>query len=119
MADQHVQVEISVDGLKRVAFNTNFGWVGKTSIDIDAVDLAAARKGATDFLKELDCVPFENMCENEEFTDEANDNLGNIIDAIAGIEELKGEGATVGFTCVYPLDITVNLTNTYVVEFGD
>lgn len=116
--EQHVKVRIEANGKERVSFHTQYGWVEDTSITIDCISLEDARKQVTDFLKTLDCVPFENCSSNEEYTEEGNDVIGELIDTVANLKAMPEDGK-VEYNIVYPLNLTVKLQNSYIVHFGE
>ena len=113
---QHVKVEMKINGRGDVAFNTVYGWVGKATMTIDAVSLEDAVTGASKWLKDMEPAPFENLIENEEYVDIAEDAIDQMVDTLSSMEELK---VTTEFKLCDPIRLSVKLTPSYSVTFGD
>lgn len=114
--EQHIEVSVVVSGKNKVAFNTDFGWVsGMAMQGLDALSVESAIKGVNDFLKTLDVVPFENMCENEEYVEDAEDTLSEFIDLIADISDISEE---ISFSHSEHLQFLVTMKPSYEVNFG-
>ena len=114
--EKHIEVSVVVNGQNKVAFNTNFGWVsGMAMQGLDAINVEAAVKGVNDFLKSLEAVPFENMCENEEYVEAAEDTISEFIDLIADISDISEE---ISFSHSEHLQFLVTMKPSYEVNFG-
>ncbi len=83
MKDTHVRVTGQVDGRRYVSLSTDFGWVEKASIVIDAVDIQEAQKLISKWLDTFNVVPFQNDVGNECYIDPSKGVLSRMKDSVA------------------------------------
>ena len=119
--EQHVQVEVSINGNANVSFISQYGWVDKMCISIDAVSLDDAKSIASEILINLDIAPSFNDSGKEEEVRIAGEEREIILNAIDELSQ-KSIDDTSGETLSLSVDgvsyIEVKFKETYEVIFG-
>lgn len=113
--DQHIDLTITIDGKKRLAFSTDYGWAEKQSLLVDMCNMEDARDAAKKFVKGLSLVPAENSVDNEDFLPEGEEAKAYLLTLIDNIKLIKGKTA---ISCVHPFDLHIKFEETYEVCFG-
>ena len=95
-----MNVQIEINGLGRVDFNSPTGWVRNPNIEICGVDDSdTCQENVTKYLKSFETVPFENLSVFDEHVDGAAEDIEEALRLYA--ERPGTEVSVVGTIMVY------------------
>ncbi|CAM0039221.1 hypothetical protein VPHD148_0245 [Vibrio phage D148] len=116
MKEQHVQLEIVLDGTDKVMFASDLGWASSIGMSLDMTTLQDAKDSAKVFVESLSFVPFENDPGTEEYVNEAARIVPDIVEMIDNIT-IKDGKAELNVQCEF--NLKMDFFETYVVDFGE
>lgn len=118
--EQHVKADIIITGLDKVSMAGEYGWADSTSSSIDFVSMESAKDNLSKMLSDVRFVPQNNDACNEVHIPNALSDIEVVKRILNSVPNTSIDtDQIISVTYSSTIFISIELSNSYTVEFGE